>query len=192
MNMINEAKNDKYPKGLAHLVAKELQTLCNPKDRMEKVEATNVLRAVKMKKGTKPNKFFNRLKALKVQYQGYITDEMIINEIMVKATQQYKGMLANQSLTKGDSLTIDDLKKAMNEMYRVCSSGGGGKFKNDSSSDDDDSRGEVIGSAFRGKCFNCGQKGHRAVDCPQKKQGSGSGKSSRSHNNNRKFNGIRK
>ena len=27
MNMINEAKSDEYPKGLAHLVAKELQAL---------------------------------------------------------------------------------------------------------------------------------------------------------------------
>ena len=50
MNMINEAKSTNYPKGLARVVAEELHNNCNPKDRVAKVEATNALRAVKMKK----------------------------------------------------------------------------------------------------------------------------------------------
>ena len=74
MNMINEAKTDEYLKGLAYLVAKELNSSCNPKDRIAKVEATNALRRLKMKKYHKPNRFFNQLKALKVQYEGDIND----------------------------------------------------------------------------------------------------------------------
>ena len=78
LNMINVAKSSDYPRGLAYLVAKELQHSCNPKDRVAKLEATNAIRAVKMKTGTKPSKFFNKLNALKVQYEGDITDKMII------------------------------------------------------------------------------------------------------------------
>ena len=115
MNMINEAKTPEYLKGLASRVAKELQKLCNPKDRMAKVDAINALRAVKMKDKMHPTKFFNKMKALKVQYAGDITDEMIINEVMVKAPLKYKGMIANQNMTKGDKLTTDDLKDAMME-----------------------------------------------------------------------------
>ena len=115
------------------------------------MEATNALRAVKMKTGTKPSTFFNKLKALKVQYEGDITDEMIINEVMVKAPKKYKSIIANQSLIKGKNLTVDDLKIAMNELYRLdynsC------KGNNESSEDED---GEVIGSAFQGECFHCG------------------------------------
>ena len=46
MNMINEDKTVEYPKGLAYLVAKELNNCCNPKDRVAKIEATNALRRV--------------------------------------------------------------------------------------------------------------------------------------------------
>ena len=59
LNMINEAKSVNYPRGLAYLVAKELQQSCNPRDRVAKIEATNALRAVRMKAGSKPSKFFS-------------------------------------------------------------------------------------------------------------------------------------
>ena len=61
LNMINEAKSSNYPRGLAYLVAKELQHNCNPKDRVAKLEATNALRAMKMKTGTKPSKSSGRM-----------------------------------------------------------------------------------------------------------------------------------
>ena len=161
MNMINEAKSEEYPKGLARVVAEELHTMCNPRDRVAKVEATNALRAVKMKKGSKPNKFFNNLKAIKMQYEGDITDEMLINEVMVKAPKKYQSIIATECRTKGSGLKIENLKEAMNELYRM--SANSYKYKNDSSSDEDDSRGEVIGSAFQGECFNCGKNGHMSV-----------------------------
>ena len=183
LNMINEAKSPDYPRGLAHLVAKELQHSCNPKDRVAKLEATNALRAVKMRNGSKPSMFFNKLKALKVQYEGDITDEMIINEVMVKAPSQYKTIIANQSMLKGAGLTVDDLKQAMNELYRLCHN----SYRNQDSSDDV-SDGEMIGGAFQGECFNCGKKGHKAVDCPDKKRdkNTGGGKPY----NKKKFNGT--
>ena len=43
-----------------------------------------------MKKSSKPSKFFNQLKELKVQYDSDITDEKLINEVMVKAPFKYQ------------------------------------------------------------------------------------------------------
>ena len=152
MNMINEAKTADYPKGLAHLVAKELNEMCNPKDRVAKVEATNALRRVKMKKGSKPSKFFNQLKALKVQYDGDITDEMLINEVMVKAPIKYQSMIATECRSKGTNLKLEHLKDCMNELYRMGAISNNG-FDEDGS-DDDVNGGELIGNAFSGESLS--------------------------------------
>lgn len=64
MNIVNDAKTVEYPKGLVYLIAKELHTQYCSKDRVAKVKAANTLRLM--------------------QYSGGVTDEMWINEVMVK------------------------------------------------------------------------------------------------------------
>ena len=57
-----------------------------------------------MKTHHKPNRFFNQLKTLKVQYEGDINDEMMINEVMVKALGKYQSIIATECRTKGKNL----------------------------------------------------------------------------------------
>ena len=112
MNLVNKAKTIEYQKGLAHLIAKELHTQDNPKDRVFKVEATNALRQLKMGNGTQPDKFFNKLKAIKMQYLGDITDEMLINKVMVKGLAKYQSVIATECMIKSTNLKLNNLKKA--------------------------------------------------------------------------------
>ena len=124
-----------------------------------------------MKKGSKPSKFFNQLKALKVQYDGDITDEMLINEVMVKAPIKYQSMIATECRSKGTNLKLEHLKDCMNELYRMGANSNNG-FEEDGS-DDEANGGELIGNAFSGECYICGKRGHRAAQCPEKKTGNG-------------------
>ena len=89
MNIVNEGKTADYPNGLAYLIARELRNQYKPQDRVTKVEAINALRAIKMKRSQRPDKFFNKLKTAKSKYVAEITDEMLINEVMVKAPEKY-------------------------------------------------------------------------------------------------------
>ena len=167
MNIVNDSKTAEYPKGLAHLIAKELCSQYSPKDRVSKVEATNALRQVKMGNNAPPDKFINKLKAIKVQYTGDITDEMIINEIMVKAPGKYQSIIATECLKQGSNLEVRHLKEAMNTIYRMNTNTSGRKGSGEDSDDD----GEVVGAAINGECFSCGKRGHRFVDCPLKNKG---------------------
>ena len=125
----------------------------------------------------RPNRFFNQLKALKVQYEDDINDEMLINEVMVKAPQKYQSIIATECRTKGKNLKLEHLKDCMNELYRMSANSYNGSRYDDS--DDKSLKGEVVGSAFAGEYYNCGSKGDRASQCPEKNKGG-------SYNRNRK------
>ena len=50
MALVHKGKTEKYPKGLAHLIVKELKKKYAPQDDMSQVEMSNALKKVKMKK----------------------------------------------------------------------------------------------------------------------------------------------
>ena len=85
---------------------------------------------------------------------------------MVKALAKYQSVIATECMTKGTNFKLNNLKEVMNTIYRTASNSSGESGKNDS---DDDEQGEVIGGAFSGECYLCGKHGHKAVDCPSKK-----------------------
>ena len=131
---------------------------------MTKVEAINALRKIKCKKNQNPDKFFNKLKTAMTKYIADIDDEMLINEVMGKAPEKYKSMIATESRAKGSNLKLNDLKEAMSTIWRMGSSSKAAGYNSDSEG------AELIGGAFGGECFNCGKPGHKAVDCPEKKK----------------------
>jgi len=70
---------------------------------------------------------------------------------------------------KGETTTADALIEAMSERFRI--SGGG---NSDESHKEDKGEKEtqlVAGEYFPGICHNCGEKGHKSVDCPKPRLG---------------------
>ena len=68
---------------------------------------------------------------------------------------------------KGDELKVKDLKQVMNSKFRFLVAKG--KVTEEEEDDDDDGSETVLGAMnFPGKCYKCGQKGHKAnsPSCP--------------------------
>mgnify|MGYP001200861434 FL=1 len=112
-----------------------------------------------MKKQANPDKFFNKLNTVRARYSADINEEMLINEVMVKAPIKYQGIIASETMSKGAALKLSDLKDAMKTIWRMGSSAGN-YMTAESSDESDDGGTELIGSAFNGECYNCEKKGH--------------------------------
>jgi hypothetical protein len=69
-------------------------------------------------------------------------------------------VLNSEQRVNGASLTIDDFKYAMNQLWRQ---GVGSQKKHTS-----DDRGELVLASFGGTCYNCQGKGHISNQCLKK------------------------
>jgi hypothetical protein len=101
----------------------------------------------------------------------------LIGAVFGASLEKYHTMLNVTADTKGKSLDIDDLEKAMHNLWRQ----GGGK----PSADNKDSG--LVLEAFTCTCYVCKNQGHAATDCPSKNSGDGG-----DHKGNGKQNGGKK
>ena len=84
----------------------------------------------------------------------------MIATVLEKAPEKYASTLAMIQAANRTNLTLDDLQRAMTLEYRLRTQGakidGNGK--------------ELAPSAFSGKCYKCGEVGHKANTCTKRKK----------------------
>ena len=146
------------------------------KDTISRVEMHMALARITMGKKENPKK----LKALSNRYDTdtkKIDEDDFVAAILTQAPDQYASALGleqrNASKANHD-LTVKELIDTMSDQWRITAGAAEeGKKEHDS---------EIqLGAVFSGKCYNCGQSGHRKTDCRSLRRGGNKGGN---HNNN--------
>ena len=139
---------------------------------MAVVERTRKMNRVQLNKGSDPADLFEQIKAVENQFSDLpqkLSEDDKIAAVLEKASDEYGVILANTAREKGTHLTMDDLEEAMKIQWRIVK---GAKESTNQPGK------EYVLSAFNGKCYKCGQSGHKANECPnaEKEDKSGGGR----------------
>ena len=174
---IEASKSQDWPGGLAYVLVAKLMRKYKPDDTLAVAEQTKKLMSLKLKKNEDPETLGDAIAVLETGYGCTILESQKVAAIVNAAGGQYADSIQqtkNKFEAKGEVATADDLIEGMCEKFRISGSG--------CHSDDNDSVNETALTAaagtrqFRGKCYKCGEDGHRALNCPKNKGSSVQGK----------------
>lgn len=190
-----------FPLGIAYEVMELLTEEFQPQDKLSNVEIKTKLAAVSMKERENPTTLFEQIDAIKQlaasNPKGYkIDDDKYIAQIMMSAPVEYASVLTHAMASNGGTITVAEVKNMMKAFwqlkYNLIEVGKKKKGNRE---------GEIslLASGFGGKCYECGETSHRAVDCPNKnnRNRNGYGKNNNGYrgggannsNNKKKFTG---
>ena len=156
-----EASTDEWPNGIAHDAMKKLQDKYEPTDFVTMVERTKAIEDIKMGKNESPEKMFLALNMINNRFKNRLPplkDNELLSIVMAKVPSKYTTILAVESVRLGSAFSVKEARSALMTLYRAGSR-----------EDDDDNDAEVaLNVNF--KCYECGKRGHKASDCPQRKE----------------------
>ena len=116
MGMIFKAYTIKWPSGEAWKVVKTLFDKYGPKDTISCVELRLQLTKIGIKNNESPSLLFKQISAIRNRFQNNsynISEDELIAAPMAAAPDQYHSIVTSTQITKGNALTLQDVKMAM-------------------------------------------------------------------------------
>ena len=166
-----EAATENWPRGIAYHSMAKLCKKYEPNDMLTKVERAKKIEELKMGQNEDPEKLFTALNTLNSNYASRLkalTDEEMLAVIMRKLPAKYSTVLATESIRLGFAFNVAAARNAVRIMYRAGMQDEAGTSE------------EEVALNATYKCYDCGKPGHKASDCPQRREqdaskGNGSG-----------------
>jgi hypothetical protein len=135
MALVYKSKMSDWPSGLAHLISTALKNKYQPHDMMTRVEMRHQLNKFKMKKGADPAMvLFEQLSSIRNKYNmatRMIDQEDLITVVINAAPQEYQSVLTDVQLRLQNSVTLDDLNRVKNSLWKTHAANNGDKSKED-------------------------------------------------------------
>ena len=169
MGLVMRSSTSEWPNGLAWKVVEALFKKYRPEDVISMAELRRELGRISMKKEEDPTTLFDQLSTIENKYIGQsINEKDMIAVILDTAPKEYATTLTSEARNKGMALTLNDLREAMYEHWRIMYPGGKGFMKTETpevSLTQQDHSGK--------RCYRCKKMGHMAYQCPEKNSNKG-------------------
>ena len=169
LKMVHASKTVEWPGGRVDFLMSKLLKKFMPKDEMAVAELMLGLFQLKLKPDQDPEELGDEMASLENMYACPLENKDKVAALMAAAGSKYADVILQETKklqARGETVTAEALIDAMSEKYRithgVVSSGEAVEhFEKETALADI--------RTFAGLCYLCGQRGHRAKDCPNKK-----------------------
>ena len=186
LNIVENAISKELTKGDLKKAWERLERRWNPKTREDKVEVYTKFLNYKLENTRQRPMdwitFMEKKQAELVNTGHIMDDEMFITHLLNSLSQtEYKGarLVIKDKLRKG-SVEIPEIEQVLEDKYQAMKHAKGWE------EEDDDyalfaspSNKKGPKKAFKGRCGYCGEFGHKAADCPNKKSNQNKGQKSK-------------
>ena len=188
LNIVENAVSEELTKWDLKKAGERLEKRWNPKTREDKVKVyTRFLNYKLENTRQRPMDWitFMEKKRAELMNTGHIMDdEMLITHLLNSLPQsEYEGaiLVIRDKLRKG-TVEIPEIEQVLEDKYLAMKQAKGWE------KEDDDyalfvspSNKKGLKKAFKGRCGYCGEFGHKAADCPNKKSNQNMGQKSKTH-----------
>ncbi len=172
LGILMGARTNDWPKGLAWKVMQGLERQFAPKDMISAVELERMLAQTKLRGKEDPNILLQQINALEVQYRVTIEDKKKAATIMAATTSEYQPVITSLVATHGENVPIEEL---MSQLFIHWRGLYGGQQKNvlmskiQGNTIQSDGKELTLAGMSNVRCWYCKQAGHKANNCPEKK-----------------------
>ena len=168
INMIETTKNADWPSGLACDIWEEFRGRFAPDDDIAEMDMEDELAKVRISAKEDPWKVIDKIAAIQTKYSKII-DEKRKLAIIIRAGKQHYAqvMTATSQLIRHTEKRSPTSREMLNEMRTQWRIENRGPTSEDEDKPTEASLANQNTKKFGGKCYNCGESGHKASDFPK-------------------------
>ena len=157
------AQTKDWPNGLAYKGLQKLSQHYARQDLYTAVYRNAKLEAIKLKKGDGPDKLFGQIMLINVMYKDRVDplqDNEVLNLVIRKLPKRYGDGILMEARRLGANLTLKAVQELTVTMYRGWNIPSG-----------KEEHIQEVALSANYTCYECGQGGHKASDCPKRRAG---------------------